>query len=50
MEIPYEYNTDQTVKFILITLGTNAAQEERMNPFDFGGQRSRSQYTTVEIT
>ena len=34
---------------LFIKLGRHVHNDERVNPIDFGGQRSRSQYTYVEI-
>ena len=33
--------TDQTVECIFIKHGTDVAHDERMNPIDFTGQRSK---------
>ena len=38
-----EHDRDQTVKCTFIKLDTNIAYDEKMNPIDFQGQRSKGQ-------
>ena len=41
--------SDQTVECIFIKLNTHIAHDEGMNPIDFQGQRSKSQWKNMEI-
>ena len=45
-----EHDRDYTVACFFVKLGRHVNHVERMNPIDFGGQRSRSQWTYMEIT
>ena len=47
---PCEHNRDNTFAHFLVKLGRHVNHDERMNPIDFGGQRSRSQWTYMEIS
>ena len=47
---PCEQNRDYTVVCFFVKLGRDVNNDERMNPIDFGGQRSRSQWTYMEIS
>ena len=40
----------KTVVYFFIKLGRHVNYGERMDPIDFGGQRSRSQWTYMEIS
>ena len=48
--LPCEHDRNLTVVCLFIKLGRHVQYDERMNPIDFGGQRSRSQYTYMEIS
>ena len=45
---PCEHDRDYTVACFFVKLGRYVNHDERMNPIDFGGQRSRSQWTYME--
>ena len=47
---PCEHDRDYTVSFFFVKLGRHVNHDERMNTIDFGGQRSRSQWTCMEIS
>ena len=40
-----EHDRDYTVTFFFVKLGTHVNHDERMNPIDFGGQRSKVKVT-----
>ena len=44
---PCEHDRDYTVACFFVKLGRHANHDERMNPIDFGGQRSRSQWSHI---
>ena len=50
MPYPCEHDSDLFVAHIFIKLGRHVHYDERMNPIDFGGQRSRSQLTHIETS
>ena len=41
---------DYTVSYFFVQLGRHVNHDERINPIDLGGQRSRSQWTYMEIS
>ena len=45
MEIACEHDSNLTVVCFLIKLGRHVSHGERMNPIDFGGQRSKFKVT-----
>ena len=47
---PCEHDRDYIVACFFVKLGRHVNHDERMNPIDFGGQRSRSQWTYMEIS
>ena len=47
---PCEHDRDYTVACFFVKLGRHVNHDERMNPIDFGGQRSKSQWTYMEIS
>ena len=47
---PCEHDRDYTVSCFFVKLGIHVNHDERMIPVDFGGQRSRSQWTYMEIS
>ena len=40
---PCEHDRDYTVAYFFVQLGRHVNHDERMNPIDFRGQRSKSQ-------
>ena len=42
---PCEHDRDYTVAYLLVKLGSNVNHDKRMNPIDFGGQRSKVKVT-----
>ena len=38
---PCEHDRDNTVAYFFVKLGRHVNHDERMNPIDFGGQRSK---------
>ena len=38
---PCEHDRDYTVAYFFVKLGRHVNHDERMNPIDFGGQRSK---------
>ena len=42
---PCEHNRDYTVACFFVKLGRHVNHDERMNPIDFGGQRSKVKVT-----
>ena len=47
---PCEHDRDYTVACFFVKLGRHVNHDERMNPIDFGGQRSRSEWTYMETS
>ena len=47
---PCEHDRDYTVVCFFVKLSRHVNHDERINPIDFGGQRSRSQRTYLEIS
>ena len=47
---PCEHDRDYTVACFFVKLGRHVNHNERMNPVDFRGQMSRSQWTYMEIS
>ena len=47
---PCEHDRDYTVAYFFVKLGRHINHDERMDPIDLGGQRSRSQWTYMEIS
>ena len=48
--LPCAHQRDYTVACFFVKLGRHVNHDDRMNPIDFGGQRSRSQWTYMEDT
>ena len=48
--LPCEHNRNLTIVCLFIKLGKHVHYDERMNPFDLGGQRSRSELKFIEIS
>ena len=42
---PYEHDRDYTIAYFFVKLGRHVNHDERMNPIDFGGQRSKVKVT-----
>ena len=42
---PFEHDRDYTFACFFVKLGTHVNDDERMNPIDFGGQRSKVKVT-----
>ena len=42
---PCEHDRDWTIAFLFVKLGRHVNHDERMNPIDFGGQRSKVKVT-----
>ena len=42
---PCEHDRDNTVAYFFVKLGKHVNHDERMNPIDFGGQRSKVKVT-----
>ena len=42
---PCEHNRNYTVAYFFVKLGRHVNHDERMNPIDFGGQRSKVKVT-----
>ena len=42
---PCEHDRDWTIAFFFVKLGRHVNHDERMNPIDFGGQRSKVKVT-----
>ena len=42
---PCEHDRDLTVAYFFVKLGSHVNHDERMNPIDFGGQRSKVKVT-----
>ena len=42
---PCEHDRDYTVAYFFVKLGRHVNHDERMNPIDFGGQRSKVKVT-----
>ena len=47
---PCEHDRDYTVACFFVKHGRHVDHDERTNPIGFGGQRSRSQWTYMEIS
>ena len=47
---PCEHDRDYTVVYFFVKLDRHVNHDKRMNPIDFGGQRSRSQWTYMKIS
>ena len=47
---PCEHDRDYTNAYFFVKLGRRVNHDKRMKPIDFGGQRSRSQWTYMEIS
>ena len=45
MRGPCEHDRDYTVAYFFVQLGRHVSHNERMNPIDFGGQRSKVKVT-----
>ena len=45
MRGPCEHDRDYIVAFFLVKLGRHVNHDERMNPIDFGGKRSKVKVT-----
>ena len=46
---PCEHDRDYTVECFFVKLGRHVSHDERMNPIDFGGQRSKVKVTIEKI-